>query len=146
MRTKCEIASEKFLEGFNCAQAVFYSYCDDLQFDRDCALKLACGFGAGMGRKQQVCGAVTGGIIIIGLQYGRGERDDRKATEQTYKKTRDLMDRFESQHGTFICRQLLNGCELMTEEGQRTFKENDLMNKTCKEYVRSVVQILQEIL
>ena len=120
--------------------------CDDLQFDRDCALKLACGFGAGMGRKQQVCGAVTGGIIIIGLQYGRGERDDRKATEQTYKKTRDLMDRFESQHGTFICRQLLNGCELMTEEGQRTFKENDLMNKTCKEYVRSVVQILQEIL
>jgi C_GCAxxG_C_C family probable redox protein len=99
-----------------------------------------------MGRKQQVCGAVTGGIIIIGLQYGRGERDDRKATEQTYKKTRDLMDRFESQHGTFICRQLLNGCELMTEEGQRTFKENDLMNKTCKEYVRSVVQILQEIL
>jgi len=146
MRTKCEIASEKFLEGFNCAQAVFYSYCDDLQFDRDCALKLACGFGAGMGRKQQVCGAVTGGIIIIGLQYGRGERDDRKATEQTYKKNRDLMDRFESQHGTFICRQLLNGCELMTEEGQRTFKENDLMNKTCKEYVRSVVQILQEIL
>jgi C_GCAxxG_C_C family probable redox protein len=146
MRTKCEIASEKFLEGFNCAQAVFYSYCDDLQFDRDCALKLACGFGAGMGRKQQVCGAVTGGIIIIGLQCGRGERDDRKATEQTYKKTRDLMDRFESQHGTFICRQLLNGCELMTEEGQRTFKENDLMNKTCKEYVRSVVQILQEIL
>ena len=146
MRTKCEIASEKFLEGFNCAQAVFYSYCDDLQFDRDCALKLACGFGAGMGRKQQVCGAVTGGIIIIGLQYGRGERDDRKATEQTYKKTRDLMDRFEFKHGTFICRQLLNGCELMTEEGQRTFKENDLMNKTCKEYVRSVVQILQEIL
>lgn len=146
MRTKCEIASEKFLEGFNCAQAVFYSYCDDLQFDRDCALKLACGFGAGMGRKQQVCGAVTGGIIIIGLQYGRGERDDRKATEQTYRKTRDLMDRFESKHGTFICRQLLNGCDLMTEEGQRTFKENDLLNKTCKEYVRSVVQILQEIL
>jgi len=146
MRTKCEIASEKFLEGFNCAQAVFYSYCDDLQFDRDCALKLTCGFGAGMGRKQQVCGAVTGGIIIIGLQYGRGERDDRKATEQTYKKTRDLMDRFEFKHGTFICRQLLNGCDLMTEEGQRTFKENDLLNKTCKEYVRSVVQILQEIL
>jgi len=55
-----------------------------------------------MGRKEEVCGAVTGGIIVIGAKYGRGEKDDRTATELTYRRTRDLMDKFVEKHGTFI--------------------------------------------
>jgi C_GCAxxG_C_C family probable redox protein len=145
MESKGEIAVQKFLEGFNCAQAVFYSFCDDLRFEKNTALKIACGFGAGMGRKEEVCGAVTGGIIVIGAKYGRGEKDDRTATDQTYEKTRDLMDRFARKHSTFICRRLLNGCELTTEEGQKYFKENDLLNKICRPCVQSVIQILEDI-
>jgi hypothetical protein len=49
MKTKSEIAVEKFLGGYNCAQSVLYSFCDDLGFEKNIALKLACGFGAGMG-------------------------------------------------------------------------------------------------
>jgi C_GCAxxG_C_C family probable redox protein len=143
MKTKSEVALEKFIEGYNCAQSVFYCFCDDLEFDKNTALKLACGFGAGMGRKQEVCGAVTGGIIILGAKYGRGENADRSATELTYKKTRELMDRFAAKHGTFICRQLLGGCELTTEDGQKRYKENDLFNKVCKPCVQSVVEILE---
>ena len=90
MKTKSEIAAKKFLEGYNCAQSVFYSFCDDLIFDKNIALKMACGFGGGMGRKEEVCGAVTGGIIVLGAKYGRGEKEDRAATELTYKKTREL--------------------------------------------------------
>jgi len=146
MKNRTEIAISKFLEGYNCAQAVFYSFCDALQFDKNTALKMACGFGAGMGRKEEVCGAVTGGIIVIGTKYGRGEKDERTATELTYKKTRELMDQFDKKHGTFICRKLLNGCELTTEEGQKHFKENNLINKTCKPCVQSVVEILDSIM
>jgi C_GCAxxG_C_C family probable redox protein len=146
MKDRTEIAVSKFLEGYNCAQSVFYSFCDDLRFDQNTALKMACGFGAGMGRKGEVCGAVTGGILVIGTKYGRGQRDDRTATELTYKKTRELMDRFEKKHGTFICRKLLNGCELTTEEGQKHFKENNLANTTCKPCVQSVVEILDSIM
>ncbi len=146
MKTKSEIAVEKFLDGYNCAQSVFYSFCDDLKFEKNTALKLACGFGAGMGRKQEVCGAVTGGIMVIGAKYGRGEKEDRSATDLTYKKTRELMDRFAAKYGTFICRRLLNGCELTTEEGQKQFKENDLLHKVCKPCVQSVVEILEEIM
>jgi C_GCAxxG_C_C family probable redox protein len=145
MGSKTEIAVAKFLEGYNCAQAVFYSFCDDLQFEKNTALKMACGFGAGMGRKEEVCGAVTGGIIVIGAKYGRGERDDRTATELTYTKTRELMDQFAQKDGTFICRKLLNGCELTTEEGQKQFKENDLLKKICTPCVQSVVEILESI-
>ena len=73
MTTKSDVAVEKFLAGYNCAQAVLFSFCDDLVFDKNTALKLACGFGAGMGRRQEVCGAIIGGIIALGLKHGRGE-------------------------------------------------------------------------
>ncbi len=146
MNNRAEIAVSKFSEGYNCAQSVFYSFCDDLRFDKDTALRMACGFGAGMGRKGEVCGAVSGGIMVIGAKYGRGERDDRTSTELTYRKTRELMDRFEKKHGTFICRKLLHGCELTTEEGQKHFKEDKLSNTTCKPCVRSVVEILDDIM
>lgn len=146
MKSKNEVAVEKFLEGYNCAQAVFYSFSDDLQFDKNTALKLACGFGAGMGRKEEVCGAVTGGILVIGAKYGRGENEDKAATELTYTKTRELMNRFAEKHGSFICRKLLKDCELTTEEGQKYFKDKDLFNKTCRHCVDSVVEILEHIL
>jgi len=140
------MALERFLAGYNCAQAVLFSFCDDLAFDKDVALKLACGFGAGMARKQEVCGAVAGGILAIGLKHGRGEGQDRAPTEATYGKVRDLMSRFEARHGACICRTLLKGCDLNTPEGQRYFKENDLLHKTCAECVRTVVGAVEAIL
>ena len=146
MGTKNETAIQKFTSGYNCAQAILYSFKDEINIDGDTALKMACGFGAGMGRKGEVCGAVTGGIIVIGAKYGCGENDEKTATEKTYTKTRELMNKFETKHGAFICRDLLNGCDLSTEEGQMNFRNNDLFNNTCKKCVGNVVQILEEIL
>jgi C_GCAxxG_C_C family probable redox protein len=146
MKTKSEIAAAKFMEGYNCAQSVFYSFCDDLRFDKETALKIASGFGAGMGRKEEVCGAVSGGIMVLGAKHGRGEKEDKTPTEFTYIKVRELMDRFAGKHGTFICRKLLNGCELTTEEGQKQFKENDFLNKVCIPCIQSTVEILEEII
>jgi C_GCAxxG_C_C family probable redox protein len=139
-------AAKKILSGFNCAQSVFYVFSDYLDFDKNIAVKIASGFGAGMGRKEEVCGAVSGGILVLGTKYGRGENDDRSSTEITYAKTRELIDRFVARHGTIICRKLIDGCELTTEEGQRQFKQNDLLNKRCKLCVESVVEILNEML
>jgi hypothetical protein len=84
--------------------------------------------------------------MVINAKYGRGENDDRKATEITYVKIRELMDQFAERQGTYICRKLLNGCELTTEEGQKTFKDNDYFNKVCKSCVRSAVEILETII
>ncbi len=99
-----------------------------------------------MARKEEVCGAVTGGILVLGLRFGRGGKDDRSATELTYGKTTELMDLFSQEHGTFVCRKLLNGCELTSAEGQKFFKENELLNKVCMRCVQSVVRILEGIL
>ena len=146
MGTKSETALAKFTGGYNCAQSVFYSFCDDLHFDRNTALKIACGFGGGMGRKGEVCGAVSGGILALGIKYGRGEKDDQAARELTYMKTRQFMDQFAEKHGTCICRKLLHGCDLMTEEGQKQFKEDDLSNRICKPCIQSAVEILEGIM
>lgn len=144
--TKSEQANSKFVGGYNCAQSVFSAFCEDLQIDQNAALKIACGFGAGMGRKGEVCGAVTGGIMALGARYGRGENEDRTATEATYARTREFMNQFASQHHTCLCRELLNGCDLTTEEGQKTFRENDLFNKVCKPCVQSAVEIVEKIM
>jgi C_GCAxxG_C_C family probable redox protein len=146
MNTLGEKAVGKMLEGYNCAQAVLYAGCDRLPLDKDAALRLACGLGAGMGRKQEVCGAVSGGILALGLRHGRGEKEDRSRTETTYAKTRELMDRFAAKHGSYRCRDLLGGCDLLTEEGQRHYKANDLLHKICIPCLQTVGEILEDML
>ena len=137
---------EKFVAGYNCAQSVLYAFGPELGLEGEISLKLATGLGAGMGRRGEVCGAVTGGILALGLKYGRGSRQERSATEETYQKTLDLMARFEQRHGSCLCRVLLDGCDLRTVEGQRYFKEHDLLHKTGMGCVQSVVETLAQIL
>jgi len=145
MNLKNEVAMEKFLAGYNCAQSVLYAYGPGLGLDGETSLKVATGLGAGMGRRAEICGALTGGILALGLKYGRGARQDRSATEETYKKTLELMARFEKRHGSCLCRVLLGGCDLRTAEGQQFFKEHDLLHKTCIVCVQSVVECLAQI-
>lgn len=146
MKTRSDIAEAKMLEGYNCAQAVLYAFCEDLGFDPNTALKFATGFGAGMARKQEVCGAVSGGILALGLKFGRGEGQGKTVTEETYRRVRDLMARFESEHGSCMCKDLLEGRDLNTDEGQQSFKEHDCLHKTCVCCVRTVVKAVEELL
>jgi len=145
MMSRNEAALEKFVAGYNCAQSVLYAYGPELGLDGETSLRVATGLGAGMGRRGEICGAVTGGILALGLKYGRGARQDWSATEETYRKTLDLMERFEQRHGSCVCRVLLDGCDLRTEEGQQHFKERDLLHKTCMGCVQSVVEIVAQI-
>jgi len=139
-------ATERFLSGYNCAQSVLWAFSDQVGLAPETALKIATGLGAGMGRRQEVCGAVTGGILVLGLTYGRGEGQDRAATEQTYTNTQQLMSRFESEHGTCNCRELLRGCDIATAEGRKEFNDSDLLNAICKPCVQAVVSILNDII
>ncbi len=146
MSTRSDRATEKFLSGYNCAQSVLWSFAGDVRLDSETALKIACGFGAGMARRQEVCGAVSGGLMVLGLRLGRGEGQDRMATEETYAKAEQLMRRFEARHGTCNCRLLLGGCDLRTEEGRKRFKERDMLNTVCVPCVQTAVAIVEDML
>jgi C_GCAxxG_C_C family probable redox protein len=146
MKSKREAATEKFLAGYNCAQAVLHAFSETFELEPDTALKLACGLGAGMARRGEVCGGVTGGILVLGLRYGRGGQDDRSFTDRTYQKTQELMAGIDRRHGSCRCRELLRGCDLTTAEGQAQFKQQDLLHKTCLPCVQSVVELLEGLL
>lgn len=146
MKTNSEIAEAKFMEGYNCAQSVLFSFCDELRLDVESALKLSCGFGGGMGRMGEVCGAVSGGVLVLGLKFGRGKNDTRVETDVTYAKIREFMNRFAAKHGTCTCRELLSGCDLATPDGQTYFKENECFNLICRPCVRDAAAMVKDII
>lgn len=142
---RSEIAVNKFKEGYNCAQSVLFCYADLLNISKDSALRIANGFGAGMGRKQEVCGAISGGILVLNHIYGRGENEDKQKQDLTYSKVRYLIDSFEKKYNRINCKKLLDGCELLTTDGQEKFKTNNLIDK-CYGYVEYTVKLLEEII
>lgn len=141
---RIEKAVGKFKEGFNCAQSVLYSYADELGLPDDLALKIATGFGGGMGRTQEVCGAVTGALMVIGLIYGRESGEGKEKQEITYSKVQLFQYSFIDQFGTVNCKSLLDGCCLLDPDGQKAFKDNNLIER-CYEYVRASCRILDQI-
>jgi C_GCAxxG_C_C family probable redox protein len=145
MSDKSEIATEKFMSGYNCAQSTIYPFCEELGISDDMALKISCGFGGGMGRNQEVCGTVTSGILVLGLRHGRGVNDELPATTFTYQKTRDFMNLFAERNGGYICKELLDDCDLKTEVGQQEFNDRDMKNRVCRVCVQSAVEILEQI-
>jgi C_GCAxxG_C_C family probable redox protein len=143
--SKSQIAVDNFKAGFNCAQSVLSSYAEELKIDKETAFKISNGFGAGMARKQEICGAISGAIMVLGLKYGRGEQEGKAKQEKLYEKVQDLLDRFEYEFGTINCKQLLSGCNLQTEEGQRQFKEQRL-NERCRDYVEDSSNFVETLM
>lgn len=146
MKNKSDAAVEMMAAGYNCAQSTLGVFCADLNFDREKALKLASGFGGGMARKQEVCGAVSGGAMVLGLKHGRVLADDKAAAEANYQRVGEFMKRFSDKNGSCLCGKLLNGCDLQTEEGRRKYKEDGLAEKVCRPLVADTVRLLEELL
>ena len=71
MSTKSDIAAEIFSKGFSCSQAVFASLSSEYGVDSDTAKKIAGAFGGGIASNGELCGAVSGALMAIGLKHGR---------------------------------------------------------------------------
>jgi len=143
MQTRAERAVGRFHSEWNCAQSVLWAFHDELGLAPDLASRIATGFGAGMARRQEVCGALSGGIMVLGLRHGRGEGQGKQATEEAYAKVEELLLRFETLFGACSCRELVEGCDLATAEGRQAFKDRDLKNRVCTRCVAAVVEILE---
>ena len=144
--SKTKIALSKFEEGYNCAQSVAYAFADEVNIDKNILMSMSTGFGAGIGRKQEVCGAVSGAIIILGAKYGRKENEPIDKTETTYSKAQEFIGEFVKEKGTVRCSELLQGCNLLTEEGQKLFKDKNMKREICFKCIELTCNILQKIL
>lgn len=100
-----------FEEGYNCCQAVLLTFCEDLQMEKETALRLAASFGGGMGGLREVCGAASGMFMAIGLQQGYTLPNDPEGKQAHYRRIQELAEEFEAENGSIICRELLGAAE-----------------------------------
>jgi C_GCAxxG_C_C family probable redox protein len=145
MKTKGEIAVEAFRSGLNCAQSVVAAFTEEMNFDRKLALGMSCGFGGGMGRLQETCGAATGSFMVMGIHYCRKYSDIKERKEVTYAAIQKFVKEFKSIHGTVNCMELIN-CDLKTEEGHRFLKESNLSETVCEKCLADAIRIMDEII
>lgn len=139
-----EKAEALFKEGYNCAQAVFAAFCEELGIDTETALKLSSSFGGGMGRMREVCGAVSGMFMAAGLKYGYSDPKDTKSKADHYKLIQDLAQKFKEQNGSIICKNLLG---LSKPEGTTVPQERTAdyyKKRPCSGLVKDAARILDE--
>ncbi|PWL88713.1 MAG: hypothetical protein DBY14_01710 [Escherichia coli] len=105
--TKQEKATAYFKSGYNCSQSVVCAFSDLIDMSEKSAATLASGFGGGMGRLREVCGAVSGMIMVANILYGENCESDAKAKKEHYERIQYLANRFEEENGSIICRELL---------------------------------------
>jgi C_GCAxxG_C_C family probable redox protein len=141
---RSERAVEHFQSGLNCAQAVFVSFVDDTM-DEDLACHLSAGFGGGMGRTANVCGAVTGAILALGLLGRDSDSKELRCRLRAYLRVQEFCREFEEKHGTLTCRGLL-GYDISTPEGCDQIEHEGLIHSRCPAFVSDAVKIVEDIL
>ena len=142
VQSKAKDAVACFNDGFNCAQAVLSTYCEQFGLDRETALRVACGLGGGMGRLQETCGAVSGAYLVIGLKYGQCAKDDAAAKEKTYALVQEFARRFEAKNKSTNCRALL-GVDLIGGDRQTAAMR---VKCICPQMVQDAAEILESLL
>lgn len=128
---------ELFETGYYCAESVLLAVTEEKGVQSEFIPKIATGFCTGIARTGRQCGALSGGIMSLGIFHGRSEPGDDE--DDIYKKVRNLIDSFEVKFGSTTCKGLL-GCDLGTEEGQKTFIERDLI-ENCYQFTEEATRI-----
>ncbi len=140
-----DAAHKLFDKGLNCAQSVLASKSDLTGLSVTDSLKIATGFGAGMAKMQQTCGAVTGAYMAIGAIHGRVNPDDEASRDKTYALIEAFNHRFMVLHGSLNCRELL-GVDLKSKEGLEKAEREAYFKTRCAIFVGDAEKILDEIL
>jgi len=138
-------SAELFDKGYNCAQSVLTASAADAGIDENTALKIASGFAAGLGYRGEMCGAVVGAYLAIGLKFGFTQPADQDKKDKTYKLIGEFLDEFKKRNGTILCRELIKydpGDPLQLKEA----KEQNVFREKCPKFVQDSSEILEKIL
>ncbi len=141
---RSERAKELFLSGYNCSQAVFAAFSDEFSIDEKQAFIMASGFGGGMGRLREVCGAFSGIVMVLSLKYGDYEVSDNQKKAELYSHIQELAAAYEKENGSIICKELLGQGKNGSTPQART--EQYYKKRPCAELVESAARLLEEYL
>jgi len=143
--SRAEEAKKQFEKGFSCAPAVLSTYSEQFGLAKELALKIACGFGGGIGRMGRTCGAVTGAVMVIGLKYGQANVADEESRQETHKLVKKFIDKFTALHGSIECRELI-GYDLSDSGELKSARESGVFENKCPGLVYDAACILEDVL
>ena len=143
--SRAEEAKKQFEKGFHCAPAVLSTYSEQFGLEKALALKIACGFGAGIGRMGKTCGAVTGALMVIGLKHGQVNLADEESSQRTYTLVKEFIDRFTALHGCIECKELI-GYDLSDSGDLSLARESGVFENKCPSFVYDSACILEDVL
>ena len=146
MTDHSEIALNHFLNGMTCAQAVLCAFEDVTGLDRDTAMKVAASFGGGLGGRRDVCGALTGALMALGLVKGWTTPGDGEAKKAHYARTQALARGFEEKEGAIACRALLNAAGITPQAQPEARTPEYYARRPCPRLVREAAALLDEAL
>lgn len=142
--SKTDKALELFSNNFNCSQSVFAAFAPDFGLDEKLALKLATSFGGGA-RNGEMCGAVSGALMVLGLKYGHFDAADSEQKSRAYAIAVEFTKRFKEANSSIVCRDLL-GYDLTKPDEMACIKEKGLFGDVCPKAIKSAVEILEGVL
>ncbi len=137
-------AAELFLEGYNCAQAVSVAFCDVTGMEPETAARMASGFGGGMGRMREVCGAVSGMIMVLSYLYGYDDPNAGAAKKQVYADVQELAGKFREQNGSIVCREILKNPPTDPNPSPRTAEY--YAKRPCARMVFTAAQLMDDFI
>lgn len=141
---RAQKAMALFKEGYNCAQAVFLAFADQYDMDEKSAARLASSFGGGFGRMREICGAVSGMGMVLGMLYGYDSPTDHEAKTLHYARIQELAGKFTEVNGSVVCKELLG---LEKKEGTHIPEKRTVeyyKKRPCGELVGIAAAILEE--
>ena len=133
-------AAELFLQGYNCAQAIAVAFSDITGLDPAFSAKMSSSFGGGMGRMREVCGAVSGMLMVAGLLYGYDGPDEGENKTNHYALVQELANQFRSEVGSIVCREILKNPPSDPNPSPRT--EEYYRTRPCAHMVVVAARIL----
>ncbi len=137
-------AAEMFLQGYNCAQSVVVAFCDVTGLEEDFAARMASSFGGGMGRLREVCGAVSGMLMVLGLLYGYDTPGDDVSKKRLYTEVQELAGKFREEVGSIVCREILKNPPSDPNPTPRT--EEFYKKRPCARMVMLAGKLLDEFI
>ena len=135
-----EYAAELFMKGYNCAQTLAVAFCDEMAMTPEQAARMASSFGGGMGRMREVCGAVSGMVLVAGWLYGYETPGDDRSKREHYARVQYLAGRFREQVGSIVCREILKNPPSDPDPTPRT--EEFYKKRPCARMVALAAEIL----
>ena len=141
MSLKSDTAVSHVSGGFGCAASVLQVFCEDYDLDTETAARLSCGLGGGCA-SGEICGAVSGAVLVVGLKFGQETAGDNAAKANCRAHVIEFIEEFKKINNALTCRDLLD-CDPTTEEGRAVYLAK--RETVCFGVVKNAVEILEKL-